>query len=80
MKQKLKKTIIKELVYFFITLVILSVILHSDLLTDPLSRFTLMNETGNYSHPFIYTFFVYGALFILRKSIDFVFGLFEKKE
>lgn len=79
MMQKFKRAIKKEFLYFLLTLIILTLILHIDILSDPAARFSLMLEKENYFHPIFYSSIVYGALFILRKAIDFIVGLFEKK-
>ena len=79
MLEKLKSVIKKELLIYLATLLILALIMHSDLLSDPLSRLGLMQDKGNYFHPFLYSFIVYAVILILRKTIDFVMGLFEKK-
>ncbi len=55
------------------------VLMHSDLLSEPSGRFQLMYEKGNYAHPFLYTFIIYSILFIIRKILDFIIGLFETK-
>ena len=68
----------KEILYYFITLAILALIMHGDLLSDPFSRLEIMREKSNYAHPFAYAFIVYGLFFILRKTIDFIAGKFEK--
>jgi len=60
-------------------LFVLALVFHSDLLSDPSSRLQMMREKGNYFHPFLYTFIIYGILFVFRKIIDFIIGLFEKK-
>ncbi|MFT5660898.1 MAG: hypothetical protein ACI9TV_001542 [Sulfurimonas sp.] len=78
MLEKFKHNIKKELFYYILTFIILALIFHIDLLSDPFSRFELMNEKGNYSHPFVYAFVVYGVMLILRKVIDFIVGIFEK--
>ncbi len=79
MIEKFKLVIKKELLYYLLTLLILALIMHIDLLSDPLSRLRTMGEKGNYIHPFLYSFVVYGVILILRKTIDFIISLFEKK-
>jgi len=76
---KFKKAIIKEFSIYLLTLLVLALIMHFDLLSDPSSRLQTMQEKENYSHPFLYAFVVYSVFFILRKTIDFVTGLFQKK-
>lgn len=79
MLQKFKLAIKREVIIYIIMLLVLTLVMHFDLLTDPASRFEIMVEKGNYSHPFIYTFVIYSILFIIRKILDFIIGLFEKK-
>ena len=78
MLDKFKKAIKKELLYYLFTFIVLALILHIDLLSDPLSRLELMQEKENYTHPFVYSFVVYGVILIVRKVIDFVVGIFAK--
>jgi len=77
--EKFKLFIKRETLFYILILVILALISHSDLLTNPSSRFQIMYEKGNYSHPFVYTFVIYSILLILRKILDFIIGFFEKK-
>ncbi len=79
MLEKFKQAIKKEVFYYVLTLLILALIAHSDLLSDPFSRFNLMHEKGNYFHPFLYAFIIYSVILIIRKVIDYIVGLFEKK-
>ncbi len=79
MVEKFKHTIKKETLIYLATLLILALLMHIDLLSDPSSRLSLMQEKENYSHPFLYSFIIYFIILILRKIIDFIMGLFEKK-
>ena len=79
MVEKFKLTIKRELLYYLLTLLALALIMHIDLLSDPSSRFDTMREKENYSHPFVYSFIIYGIILIFRKIIDFIMGLFKKK-
>lgn len=79
MLERFKHSLKKEFFYYLLTFIFLTLIMHFDIVSDPIARFELLQEKGNYSHPFIYTFVVYGAMFILRKAIDFIAGFFEKK-
>jgi hypothetical protein len=76
---KFKLAIKREIFVYLAIFFVLSIVMHSDLLSDPSSRFQMMNEKENYSHPFLYAFFVYSILFIIRKVLDFIIGLFAKK-
>jgi len=79
MLEKFKLAIKKEILIYLATLLILALIMHIDLLSDPFSRLSSMQEKGNYFHPFLYSFIIYAVILILRKIIDFIMGLFEKK-
>jgi len=79
MIKKLKSIITKEFLYYIIIFALLSLVMHSDLLSDPLSRFDIMQEKENYFHPFFYSFVVYSLLLVLRVIINLVAKIFEKK-
>jgi len=79
MKQKLKLLAKKEILYYLVTLIVLALIMHFDLLSDPLARIEAMKEKGNYFHPFIYSFVVYSVMLVLRIIIDLISKIFEKK-
>ena len=79
MVERFKLAIKKEALYYLLTLLVLALIMHIDLLSDPLARFHTMQEKGNYSHPFLYSFIIYGVILIFRKIIDFIMGLFKEK-
>ena len=76
---KFKIAIKKEMLYYLLTLLALALIMHIDLLSDPFARLNTMQEKGNYFHPFLYSFIIYGIVLVIRKSIDFLIGLFEQK-
>ena len=77
--EKFKFAIKREIFIYLLMVFVLALVMHGDLLSDPSSRFQLMHEKENYSHPFLYTFFVYSILFLIRKTLDFIMGLFKKK-
>jgi hypothetical protein len=74
-----KLAIKREILVYLVMLFVLSLVMHSDLLSTPTARFEIIFEKGNYSHPFLYTFIIYSILFIIRKILDFIIGLFEKR-
>jgi len=78
--EKFKLALKKEILFYLVMLIVLAFISHSDLLSNPFERFQLMHQKGNYFHPFFYTFILYAILFIIRKTLDFIIGLFEKKK
>jgi len=69
----------REVLIYLTMLFILSLVMHSELLSNPLLRFQMMQNKANYFHPFLYTFLIYSILFIFRTILDFILGLFEKK-
>lgn len=73
------KRILTELVYFFIILVVLAILFHSDLLTSPLVRFEKMSQIGNYFHPFVWSGIVYIPIAIVRLIIKGIKWLKERK-
>ncbi len=77
--EKFKLGIKKEILYYLLTLLALALLMHIDLLSDPSSRLELMQEKGNYTHPFLYSFVIYFVIFVLRKAIDLIMGIFKKK-
>ena len=78
MLDKFQHLIKKEIIIYFLTLFVLALIMHIDLLSDPSSRFHAMQAKENYGHPFFYSFVVYFIILILRKVIDFIMNLFKK--
>ena len=80
MVEKFKQVIKKELLYYLLTLLVLALVMHSDLLNNPLARLETMDEKGNYFHPFLYSFFIYAAFLFIRKAVDFILGIFSAKE
>jgi len=79
MAEKFKKALIREIYYYLLTLCILAMMMHIDLLSDPLARVAMMQEKENYFHPLLYAFVIYIIIFTIRKIIDFIMGLFGKK-
>jgi hypothetical protein len=65
------RKIIKELIYYTITLVVLALLQHQDLLHTPLARIEKMQTAGNYLHPFIWALFIY----TLIASFRWLFGI-----
>ena len=80
MLENIKGAIKKELIIYVFTLFALTLIMHSDLLTNPSARISLMHEKENYSHPFLYSFVVYAVIFVLRKIIDLISGIFTRNK
>jgi len=74
------KTLKRELVIYASILVVLILIMHPDMFSDPAARLGLMQQHQNYVHPLLYTLFVYLVLFALRALVSWVISLFRKKE
>ena len=74
------KLLRKELVIYTALLTFLIIVMHPDILSDPIARLGLMQEHSNYTHPLLYTFIIYLVIFFLRAVINFGFGFFDKKE
>jgi len=77
--KNIKNSLKKSLFIYMAMLVIFTVLMHSDILSNPSSRFQLMIEKENYTHPFLYTAIIYSIFFSIKKVLDFIVGLFEKK-
>jgi len=71
------KFLIREVAIYATLLIILMFIVHPDLLAS-LDRISLMIERKNYFHPFIYTFFIYILLSIIRFVISKFIYFFKK--
>jgi len=67
----------KELIIVGGIMVLLALAIHPDLLSDPLGRFNLMQERGNYFHPFLYTVLIYTISGVVRLSLIFLKRLFS---
>lgn len=76
---KFKSALRKEFFIYLATLFILIVIAHSDMLSDPFARFDLMAQKENFFHPLVYSFAIYSIIFVIRKLIDLIGKLFERK-
>jgi len=48
-----------ELLYFFAIFVILAIVQHPDLLTSFLTRIELIQKSGSYFHPIVWSFVFY---------------------
>lgn len=64
-----------ELIYFFVILLILAVIQHSDLLSAPMARVDLMLEKQNYLHPLLWTMPAYIVVGIFRAIVRYILFL-----
>jgi len=76
--EKFKLFIKKEILLYLLILVLLALVSHTDLLSNPFARFEMMGEKGNYFHPFFYAFVLYSLILIVRKTIDLIIALFQR--
>lgn len=49
----------KELLIYLSILILSALVLHPDLLTDPLKRIDMMSERANYYHPVLFSLAIY---------------------
>ena len=75
----MEKKIKRELLIYSSILVLLILLMHPDMLSDPAARLGLMQQHQNYIHPLLYSFFVYLVVFVLRAAVAWVIGLFRKR-
>lgn len=70
----------KELIIYTGLLTLLMLLIHPDMLSDPIARLSAMQKIGNYIHPLLYTFFVYLVVYFFRFIFGFIMKLFDKKD
>lgn len=73
------KILRKELIIYTALLTLMIVLIHPDMLTNPIERLHMMQVQSNYIHPLLYTFFIYLVVFFFRAIIGFIMKLFNKK-
>ncbi|MGM0534259.1 MAG: hypothetical protein ACQERK_07180 [Campylobacterota bacterium] len=66
------KAVFKEIGIFLLVVAVLAVLQHSDLLSDPMNRFSMMADMGNYTHPFLWAVVPYLLLLGLRLAVKMV--------
>ena len=74
----MEKIIKRELVIYSAILLVLILLMHPDMITNPAERLGLMQQHENYIHPLLYTFIVYLIVFALRAFVSWIIGLFRK--
>ena len=74
------KILQKELIIYTALLTALILLMHPDLLSDPVTRLGLMQTQGNYIHPLLYTFFVYLIIYFFRAVFGFIMKFFNKNK
>lgn len=75
----MEKIIKRELLIYASLLLVLVLLMHPDILSDPTTRLGMMQQYENYVHPLLYTLFVYLILFVFRAVVGAVLKLFRKK-
>jgi hypothetical protein len=69
---------IREVAIYAILLVTLALLMHPDLLSNPIERLSVMQERANYIHPLVYVFVIYFFLLIVRFVVKKIARLFKK--
>ncbi len=73
------KKILLELTHFIVILVLLALVQHPDLLTDPLVRFEQMLQAGNFIHPLLWAFGVYLIVGVFRLIVNGIMRVVRKR-
>lgn len=73
----MEKIFKRELIIYSTILLVLILIMHPDMLSDPATRLGMMQQHQNYVHPLLYSFFVYLVLFALRAAVSAIVRLFR---
>lgn len=74
----MEKIIKRELIIYSALLLLLIVLMHPDMLTDPAARLGLMQQHQNYVHPLLYTLFFYLILFVVRAAFGWILKLLKR--
>jgi hypothetical protein len=74
----MEKIIKRELLIYSAILLVLIVLMHPDMLTDPAMRLGLMQQHENYVHPLLYTLFFYLILLVVRAAFGWIFKLLKR--
>ncbi len=68
----------KELIIYGILLILLTLLMHPDLLSSPAERFEIMKRRANFAHPFLYTGILYLVTVVVRIIARLVMNFFRK--
>ncbi len=68
----------KELIIYTVLLVVLTFVMHPDMLSDPAARFEIMKNRANFAHPLLYTGVLYVVSVIVRLIAKLVMKFFKK--
>jgi len=74
----MQRIMIREVAIYAILLVTLALLMHPDLLSNPIERLSVMQERANYIHPLVYAFVIYFFLLIVRFVVKKIARLFKK--
>jgi hypothetical protein len=74
----MEKILKRELLIYSAILLVLIVLMHPDMLTDPAARLGLMQQHENYVHPLLYTLFFYLILLIVRAAFGWILKLLKR--
>jgi hypothetical protein len=74
----MEKIIKRELIIYSAILVVLIVLMHPDMLSDPAARLGLMQQHQNYIHPLLYTLFFYLILVVVRAAFNWITRLLTR--
>ncbi len=67
-----------EFIIYGMLLIILTLAMHPDILSNPLARFDIMQSRANFAHPFLYTTIAYIAILAIRIIGSLVMKIFKK--
>ncbi len=70
----------KELIIFGILLIVLTLLMHPDMLSNPLERFEMMSRRANFAHPLLYTGVLYFITVVIRILGNTLVKFFKKDE
>jgi hypothetical protein len=74
----MQQKVAKELIIYMLIFVTLALLMHLDLFTEPVSRFSTMLERENFYHPLVYTSIVYIVILFFRLFIKYISVILNK--
>lgn len=74
----MEKILKRELIIYSVILVVLIILMHPDMLSDPEARLKLMQEHKNYIHPLLYTLFFYLIFLVVRAAFNGILKLIKR--
>jgi hypothetical protein len=76
----MKRTLLREILIYAAILLVLALLMHPDLLSDPAERMRLFGERGNFLHPLVYAGILYVLAGAARLIIRFVRRIGRKRK